>query len=146
MVWLKVFMENLAVVRFWSAFEASPRAQANLLKAPADGSMATLKSSESSFNVLTGTRDYTRDNRSAKTPTQSVQLSKYFRLRTSDQLVGCGLSPDRGDQHSGDSLQKTETGNFAGSKEEHPIWKISRTTRTLARYILVRILLSCKNS
>lgn len=77
-------------------------------KAPAEGSMATLKSSESSFHVLTGTRHSTRDNRSAKTPTQSVQLSKYFRLSSSDQLVGCGLSPDGEDQHSGDSLQKTK--------------------------------------
>lgn len=76
----------------------------------------TLKSSESRFHVLTDARDSTRNNLSAKTPTQSVQLSKYLRLSSSDQVVSCALSPDGEDQHPGDSMRK-QNGHFSGSKE-----------------------------
>lgn len=91
----------------------------------------TLKSRESSFHVLTDTRDSTCYNRGAKTPTQSVQLSKYFRLSSSDQLVSLGLSPDGEDQHSGDSMKK-ENWHFSGSKEGLLIWRLDGTTRKFA--------------
>lgn len=77
-------------------------------KAPAEGSMVTLKSSKSSFHVLTGTSGSTRHNRSAVTTNQSVQLSKYFSRSSSDQLVSCGLSPDGEDQHSRNNEQQQQ--------------------------------------